>query len=59
MDAPWLHKDGRRLWRTPPNLASDDPPPNLAPDGIPDVPSSTSQWIYKDGRRYGWRHLFF
>ena len=51
MDAPWLDKDGRRLWRTPPDLASDDPPPNLASDDIPDAPSSTSQWIYEDGRR--------
>jgi hypothetical protein len=42
MDTYWVHKDGKRFWRAPPSVTSDE---------IPDAPaSSSSHWIYKDGR---------
>ena len=42
MDNPWVYKDGKRLWRAPQSVTSDE---------IPDAPANASSyWIYKDGR---------
>ena len=52
MDNHWVYKDGKRLWRAPQSVASDEIPEAPAnSDEIPDAPANASSyWIYKDGR---------
>ena len=48
----WVYKDGKRLWRAPQSVTSDEFPDAPAnSDEIPDAPANaSSHWIYKDGR---------